>query len=81
MPEPMKGQTQEKWMSMCMGSPESRKSFPEQKQRAAVCLSKWRNRNKKKAEDSTASYLIPDEGFITKFLEKYPEYKEFFEQN
>jgi hypothetical protein len=50
MPEPREGMTKEEWMSMCMGSEESRKSFPKQDQRAAVCLSKWRRHMMKKSK-------------------------------
>ncbi len=75
MPEPMKGQTKEEWMSVCMGSKESRKTFPDVKQRAAVCMSKWNRRNKK-AKASTQD----DKDFLDGFLDKYPEYKPYFEE-
>jgi hypothetical protein len=81
MPTPKKNQSKEDWMAMCMGSPEERKTFPDQKQRAAVCFSKWTNRNKKKGKGSASipdSY-IPDPEFIKRFLEEYPQYIEEFE--
>lgn len=49
MPEPSKGESLSDFVSKYMGSKESRKSFPDQKQRAAVAYSVFRQRKKKKA--------------------------------
>lgn len=47
MPSPRKDEPKEDFISRCMGDEEARKTFPDQKQRAAFCYSQWRNRNKK----------------------------------
>lgn len=49
MPQPKKKQSLDKWMSSCMGSNEMQKSFPNQKQRLAVCYSKYRKKHGKKS--------------------------------
>ncbi len=48
MPYPREGEGHDKWIERCMGDKEQNKSFPDQKQRYAVCESKWRNKDKKK---------------------------------
>lgn len=47
MPEPHKGQSLSSFVSEYMGSKESRKSFPSQKQRAAVAYSEYKRKKKK----------------------------------
>ena len=47
LPRPAKGDKQSAFISRCMGSAAMNKEFPKQKQRAAVCYSQWRRRNKK----------------------------------
>ena len=42
MPSPKKDESQKNYISRCMSSEESKKSFPDQKQRAAFCYSKWK---------------------------------------
>lgn len=42
MPEPRKGESRDEFISRCMGSEESRNSFPDQDQRAAFCHEQWR---------------------------------------
>jgi len=46
IPTPRKGESQQEFISRCMGNPTMRKEFPDQKQRSAVCFSTWRRRNK-----------------------------------
>ena len=41
LPSPRRGQSRNGFISNCMSSDEMRKEFPDQKQRAAVCYSKW----------------------------------------
>lgn len=48
MPEPRDNENKSEWMQRCMNSEESKKSFPDSKQRYAVCINKWENKNKKK---------------------------------
>lgn len=49
MPEPQKGEKLNSFVSRYMGSEHARKKFPDQKQRAAVAYSEFRNRKKKRA--------------------------------
>jgi len=49
MPEPHKGEKLNTFVSRYMGSGEAQKSFPDQKQRAAVAYSEFRRKKKKRA--------------------------------
>lgn len=42
LPSPRKGEKQSMFISRCMGNPQTKKDFPEQKQRSAVCFSRFR---------------------------------------
>ena len=46
MPNPNKGESKEDYIKRFMSSPEAKKSFPDEKQRYAVALSKWKEHNK-----------------------------------
>ena len=46
-PNPEKGESLQGFVSRYMGSKESRKSFPDQKQRAAVAYSEYRRKKKR----------------------------------
>ena len=46
MPSPRSGEQQSKFISRCVSSKESKKSFPDQKQRVAFCHSQWTNKSK-----------------------------------
>lgn len=48
MPQPGKSENQQSFIDRCMGDDRMLTEFPDQKQRAAVCYSKWKNRGKKK---------------------------------
>ena len=48
MPHPRKNEKQKAYISRCMGDKEMNQKHPDQKQRAAVCYSFWRTRNKVK---------------------------------
>ena len=48
IPRPSGKQTKEDFMSACMGSEVMNTEFPDQKQRAAVCFSKWKEHMKDK---------------------------------
>jgi hypothetical protein len=50
MPKPNTTESKKEWMDRCLSSPEQNKSFPDTKQRYAVCLSLWENKDKKKQE-------------------------------
>lgn len=56
MPQPNKDEKHDEWISRCMGDSEEGKTFPDQKQRYAVCESKWKEHLKKKAK----SWLHPE---------------------
>jgi len=47
MPSPHSGESLSGFVSRFMGSKEARKSFPKQKQRAAVAYSEFKRRKKK----------------------------------
>lgn len=56
MPEPKKGESKEKFIARFVGSEEAKKSHPEEKQRLAVALSKWREFSKVK--ETTAMFTF-----------------------
>lgn len=41
MPTPRTEETKDDWIKRCMSDPEQVRSFPDEKQRYAVCESKW----------------------------------------
>lgn len=43
LPKPS-GETEDEFISRCMGDSTMNKEFPDEKQRAAVCYSQWRDR-------------------------------------
>ena len=45
MPDPHADESESDYVSRFMASPEARKDFPDEKQRAAVAYKKWRERN------------------------------------
>lgn len=47
MPEPHKGESLSNFVGRYMGSKEARKSFPKQKQRAAVAYSEFKRKKRK----------------------------------
>lgn len=51
IPTPHKGQSQKEFISKCMGDSVMNKEYKDQKQRAAICYQKWRDKTKK------ASYI------------------------
>jgi hypothetical protein len=77
IPSPTDNEKKDAFISRCMGDGVMKKEFPEAKQRVAVCMSKWKNKNKKKASVETPE---EDKAFFEGFLEKHPEYKEYFEE-
>lgn len=52
IPTPRKGQSQQEFISSCMGDKIMNEDYKDQKQRAAICYSKWREKTKK------ASYIV-----------------------
>lgn len=59
IPKPSKGEKEKDFISRCMGSEVMTKEYPENDQRAAVCYSSWRDRNKspKASEVQTAQQI------------------------
>lgn len=49
IPKPKKDESQDDFISRCMGDDIMQKDFPEQEQRSAVCFSTWRKRNNMRA--------------------------------
>jgi hypothetical protein len=60
-----------------MSEPRMGKEFPDTKQRAAVCFSKWKNKGKEESAEENEQEFSQ---FIDKFLEKYPQCKSYFEE-
>lgn len=54
MPEPSKGEKLSDFVAKYMGSKKARKDFPEQKQRAAVAYSTFKEAKKKSREKAAA---------------------------
>ena len=48
MPSPKKNESQKQYITRCMSSEESKKEFPDVKQRAAFCFSKWKSKGNAK---------------------------------
>lgn len=46
IPKPRSGESQDDYVSRCMADSTMRTDFPQQSQRAAVCMQQWRDRNK-----------------------------------
>lgn len=87
VPKPAKDEEQSKFMSRCMSfmNTENAKKPDDQKwkkdQMAAICFSQWENKGKKsKAESIDELEIKRDEAFVKKFISKYPQYKEYFEE-
>ena len=49
LPSPKGKEQRSKFISRCMGSAQTKKDFPDIKQRVAVCNSRWRKAKKSKA--------------------------------
>ena len=49
IPKAKKGQSLDSFMSGCMGSKVMKKEFPNQKQRLAICYSRFRKKHGKKS--------------------------------
>lgn len=45
LPTPNEGESQDEFISRCMGNETAMKDFPDQEQRSAVCFRQWRERN------------------------------------
>lgn len=50
LPKPTKKETEQEFVSRCMGDDMMNKEYKDQKQRAAICYSQFRNRIKNKGE-------------------------------
>jgi hypothetical protein len=64
IPEPKKGQDKSEYMSECMAFMKNETKYPQQDQKVAICLSKWRKVNEKKDDivDGIDSLLIDTTG-------------------
>jgi len=45
MPDPRKGEKEDDYISRCVGNKDMNDEFPDQKQRLAVCYSKWERKD------------------------------------
>lgn len=52
LPKPSKKENEQQFVSRCMGDDMMSKEYKDQKQRAAICYSQFRNRIKNKGEAS-----------------------------
>jgi hypothetical protein len=52
LPKPSKKETEQEFVSRCMGDDMMNKDFKDQKQRAAVCYSQYKKRVKNKGQAS-----------------------------
>ena len=52
LPKPSKKETEQEFVSRCMGDEMMNKDFKDQKQRVAVCYSQYKIRHKAKGETS-----------------------------
>lgn len=60
LPKPKKSETEQEFVSRCMGDDMMNKDFKDQKQRAAVCYSQFKLRHKAKGETSWDDVRIGD---------------------
>lgn len=58
--KPKKSETEQEFVSRCMGDDMMNKDFKDQKQRAAVCYSQFKLRHKAKGETSWDDVRIGD---------------------
>lgn len=62
IPSPSKSESRNEFISRCMGDSVMNSEYKDQKQRAAICYSKWEEKSKKAASIVTTSN---DEFIIT----------------
>jgi protease-4 len=55
LPTPREGETQDDFISRCMGDDEANSTFPDQEQRSAVCFRQWREAHGEEASDGTTA--------------------------
>jgi hypothetical protein len=53
IPSPKKDEEQKDFISRCMGNDTMNKEYPDEKQRAAVCYSQWKEKKKKSKAEET----------------------------
>lgn len=54
---PRKGENRSDFINRCMGDESMKNEFPDQKQRVAVCMSKWSKANEEPLNDEEKSAL------------------------
>jgi hypothetical protein len=52
IPSPNENEKEREFISRCMGDKVMNKDYPDQKQRAAICYTKWKNKDKKESNSS-----------------------------
>lgn len=57
IPKPKKDEKEQDFISRCMGDDVMNKEYPDQKQRAAVCYTTWRNKDKTSGEPAAIEAL------------------------
>lgn len=62
IPKPRKAEKQSKFMSRCMSDKITKKEFPDNKQRVAVCFSSWRKKHggKPPTKEELIGYIVQE---------------------
>ena len=69
IPTPSDKETKEEFIGRCMGNDVMNTEFPDEKQRFAVCHSKWENKKKKDAQQEEIEEMQKDpESLVEKAL-------------
>lgn len=55
MPSPRTNETKKDWVNRCMSDSEQKKTFPDRKQRLAVCYKKWEEHIKASKEEEMSN--------------------------
>lgn len=61
MPTPNKGERKEKFISRCANSKKMNDEFPDQKQKLAVCYSKWDRKDESVTQISFKEFLLNEQ--------------------
>ena len=62
LPKPKTGENEEDFISRCMGNPTMKDDYPEQKQRLAVCYSRWKEKKMIKTRENRKVIPYKDHG-------------------
>lgn len=60
IPKPNQGEVEQDFISRCMGSDVMNKEYPDQKQRAGVCYSQWKNSKENIRRDEKGRIIVAE---------------------